>query len=124
MDEILAALKALEAALAEGCSAEVEEFSEEELAELELFEKMVDACEEAKNYLKERGDFCSCYEDTERKLLEVELCDDNVVFDVADIENLKQIIEKHGFTVNRVEIDAWSDEAVRLALRFYVTLCA
>jgi hypothetical protein len=55
-------------------------------------------------------------------VIEVELCDDNVVIDVADIEKLKSIIEKHGFTVNRVEIDAWSDEVVEITLRFYVSL--
>jgi len=132
VDEILAALKALEAALAEEGSVEgeVEELSEEELAELELWEKMVDACEEAKNYLKKREEegarigFWSCHEDTEKSVIEVELCDDNVVIDTVDIENVKRIIEKHGFTVNRVEIDAWSDEVVEVTLRFYVTLRA
>jgi hypothetical protein len=98
-----------------------EELSEEELRELELFEKMADARAEVEDHLKGREDFCSCSKNTKKGLIEVELCDDNVVLDVADIENLKRIIERHGFSVNRIEIDAWCDEVVRLTLRFYVS---
>jgi hypothetical protein len=105
--------------------------SEEERAELELWEKMVDACEEAKNYVKEREEggarlgFRMCDANTEKSAIEVELCDESVVIDAADIEKLKMIIEKHGFTVNRVEIDVWAGDFVaEVALRFYVTLRA
>jgi hypothetical protein len=42
----------------------------------------------------------------------------------GEAENLYGIVEKHGLTVTRVEIDVWVDEVAEVAIRFHVELAA
>jgi len=102
----------------------------EDPVEGELDDRMFEACEEIESHLKEvegggaRLGCWSCYHYARERALEVELRAENVVFDAAEIENIRRIIEKHGLAVNRVEIDVWVDEVAVVQIRFRVALPA
>jgi EAL domain-containing protein (putative c-di-GMP-specific phosphodiesterase class I) len=100
-----------------------------EVEEEELDDRMFDACEEAHLYVEERwgchrmfGAWC-CDWDSEKRVVEVELCDRSLVVDGADVENLKRIIERHGLAVKRVEVEVSAGDFVaEVTIRFHVAL--
>ena len=99
---------------------------EENPLEEEVKDRTFEACEEAYLYVKERwgcSDMAWCCNWDERAV-EVVLRGEHVAVDLADIENLHGIVEKHGLTVTRVEIDVWVDEVAEVTIRFHVTLRA
>ena len=103
-----------------------QEEQEENPLEEEVSDRTFEACEEAFLYIKERwgcNDMAWCC-NWDEKAVEVVLHGENVVVDLADIENLRKIVEKHGLTVKRVEIEVWVDEVAEVTIRFHVELAA
>lgn len=92
--------------------------------ELELFERMGEACEEVEFYVRERWseslygvDF-----DMEGKAVVVTLSDFDLRVDEADIENIRRMIERHGLTVDHYVVSVKAGDLADAVIRFYVAL--
>lgn len=128
MDELLAAFKTLEAMLAEEGCRESEELVVDPLEE-ELEERKFDACEEVDSFLKVWEDKLfwegKCRWSFGGEPVEVVLYGGIVTVPSEVLEAIRGMLEKHGLTVGRFEVEVDADDFVaEVTIRFHVALPA
>jgi hypothetical protein len=129
VEELLAAFKTLEAMLEKGSCGESEEELTVDPLEEELDERKFDACEEVERLLKGWEDKLfwegKCDWSFGGREVEVVLYGGTVTVPSEILETVRGVLEKHGLTVERFEIEVDADDYVaEVAIRFHVALPA